>query len=229
VETNATGRDNRMAIDKARDRARDRNPVEARSSTRSTSSLPTRERQRLETRRQILEVALEEIAEVGLAKARIEHIAQRAGVTRPTIYAHFPTKEDFLRALQANTERAAQSMLEALTGEAGGAELMHRVVDTIFDLVESSSPNLRRETFALLIREPHDTDWPENDFYQALANHFEQAQRDGSIRADLPSMELASIAMTALFGFIAVETQAFDTRRAAAHQMLDQLLAPEQR
>ena len=45
--------------------------------------LPTRERQRRDTRSLILQVALEEISEVGLAKSLIENVAREA-VARPT-------------------------------------------------------------------------------------------------------------------------------------------------
>ena len=67
------------------------------------SPLPTRERQRQDTRNLIFEVALAEVAERGLGRARIGDIARKAGVTRPTIYAHFPRKEDFLRVRKGRT------------------------------------------------------------------------------------------------------------------------------
>ena len=95
-----------------------------------SAPLPTRERQRLETRDVILRAALEEIAARGLAGATIEAIARRAGVTRPTIYAHFPRKQDFLRELQSRTERVALRALRRKLAEAGSAsDLVHRLAD----------------------------------------------------------------------------------------------------
>jgi AcrR family transcriptional regulator len=47
--------------------------------------------------RQILEAALEVFAERGLAAARLEDIAKRAGLSKGTIYLYFPNKEELFR------------------------------------------------------------------------------------------------------------------------------------
>ncbi len=46
------------------------------------------------TKRRILEAALAEFAEKGLAGARVDEIADRAGVNKRMIYAYFGSKED---------------------------------------------------------------------------------------------------------------------------------------
>lgn len=186
--------------------------------------LPTRERQRRDTRNLILQVALEEIAEVGLAKARIEHIARKAGVTRPTIYAHFPRKEDFLLALQARTEGVTRRALEERLGDTSGVDLTHRLADVVFDLLESGDPMLRREAFALIIREPQEIDWMGNVLFGFLAERLAEAQERGELKSDLPAAELTRTVVTALFGFLIVENEPVRARRRAAHRMLDLLI-----
>lgn len=58
----------------------------------------------------ILEAALELFIERGIEGVSFEEIARRAGVTRPTIYRRWPTKEQVLaRAIEAARERAAPS------------------------------------------------------------------------------------------------------------------------
>ena len=47
--------------------------------------------------RQILEAALAVFAERGLAAARLEDIARRAGLSKGTIYLYFPNKEELFR------------------------------------------------------------------------------------------------------------------------------------
>lgn len=108
----------------------------------SSTPLPTRERQRLETRSLILRVALDEIAAKGLAGATIEAIARKAGVTRPTSYAHFPRKEDFLLAFQARTEHAVLQALQRKRVDASiGADLVQRLADAIFGfLIAENEP-----------------------------------------------------------------------------------------
>lgn len=187
--------------------------------------LPTRERQRQETRSLILQVALAEIAAEGLAGTRIEHVARKAGVSRPTIYAHFPRKEDFLFALQSRTEEVALAALRSRLGDAAtGAELLHRLVDAIFDLVEDGHPVLRRESFALIVREPRDMNWAGNALSGFLTKRLGEAQARGEIAGKPSAADLTRILMTAIFGFLVAESEPLATRRSDAHQMLDLLI-----
>lgn len=186
--------------------------------------LPTRERQRQDTRNLILEAALAEVAERGLGRARIGEIARMAGVTRPTIYAHFPRKEDFLEALQARTEeRALVALRRQLEHEEGGSGLLHRLTNAIFDLVEDTQPVLRREVFAFMVREPQGTEWVGKALFQYLTECFEGARERGEISAELPAIEFTRIVMTALFGFLVVESASSEERRRNAHRMIDLL------
>jgi AcrR family transcriptional regulator len=51
-----------------------------------------------ETRRRIVDAAVELHTTVGPARTSVAAIAERAGVTRPTVYAHFPDAEALFRA-----------------------------------------------------------------------------------------------------------------------------------
>ena len=55
------------------------------------------ERQR-ETRRRIVEAAIELHTTVGPSRTTVSAIAERAGVTRPTVYAHFPDDRSLFEA-----------------------------------------------------------------------------------------------------------------------------------
>ena len=55
------------------------------------------ERQR-ETRRRIVEAAVDLHATVGPSRTTVPAIAEKAGVTRPTVYAHFPDGRSLLEA-----------------------------------------------------------------------------------------------------------------------------------
>lgn len=52
----------------------------------------------LERRRTIVEAGLSCFSQFGFAKTSFADIAQRAGVSRPTVYQHFPNKEAILEA-----------------------------------------------------------------------------------------------------------------------------------
>ncbi len=186
--------------------------------------VPIRERQRQQTRDAILEVALAEIAEFGLSGVRIEHIARKSGVTRPTVYAHFPTREDFLRELQARTESTALLALRKHLEPNTGTALAHTLVDALFDILSDTNRNLRRESFALMLREPRPERWMGNDLFTDLTERIRAAQQQGEVSQRTSPDELTRIVMTALFGFIVIEGNDPETRRQDAHTMLDLLI-----
>ncbi|HEV2018319.1 MAG TPA: TetR/AcrR family transcriptional regulator [Gemmatimonadaceae bacterium] len=56
---------------------------------------------------QIIKAALEVFGECGLANARLQDIAERAGVSKGTIYLYFPNKEELFREMIRQTAIAA--------------------------------------------------------------------------------------------------------------------------
>lgn len=72
-----------------------------------------REQQRSVTRERIFDAAIAEFRRVGFERARVAEIARTADVSRPSIYAHFPSLDHVLfelgwrLALQIASSRAA--------------------------------------------------------------------------------------------------------------------------
>ncbi|MFT5695237.1 MAG: AcrR family transcriptional regulator [Myxococcota bacterium] len=192
---------------------------------RPTRPVPTRERQRQQTRALILDAALAEIADVGLSGLRIEHVARKSGVTRPTVYAHFPTREDFLRELQVRTEGSALHALQKRLESTIGGAVFHALVDALFDILPDTNRNLRRESFALMLREPRPERWMGNELFAYLAARVVEAQDQGLIANKTNADELTRIVMTALFGFFVIEGDDSQTRRVDAHKLLDLLIS----
>jgi AcrR family transcriptional regulator len=62
---------------------------------------------------QIIEAALEVFGEYGLARTRLQDIANRAGVSKGTIYLYFPNKEELFREMIRQTAVAAIETGEA--------------------------------------------------------------------------------------------------------------------
>ena len=69
---------------------------------------PYRKRKRAaseeETRRRITEAAVELHGSVGPANTKVTELAERAGVSRMTVYNHFPTELDLFRACSSHWE-----------------------------------------------------------------------------------------------------------------------------
>src|SRR5271169_5981229 len=75
--------------------------------------------------RQILEAAFRTFSDCGLANARLEEIAKRAGVSKATIYLYFPNKEELFREVVRHTVGDAIDETErTLKGETATEDLL---------------------------------------------------------------------------------------------------------
>jgi TetR/AcrR family transcriptional regulator, mexCD-oprJ operon repressor len=115
------------------------------------------------------------------APATIAAVASEAGVSRVTVYAHFPTREQLLEAL---VQRATAS-LEAAQPDAGSAvaalermvagsleELGHHVA-----IAQAAAQELSPDT----LRRAHETS------LAAMRRLVERGRRTGEFRTDLPA------------------------------------------
>jgi AcrR family transcriptional regulator len=66
---------------------------------------------------QIIRAALEVFGEFGLANARLQDIAAKAGISKGTIYLYFPNKEELFREMIRQTAIAAISRAEEVLAE----------------------------------------------------------------------------------------------------------------
>jgi AcrR family transcriptional regulator len=71
-----------------------------------TYELKQRAERQQETRRRIVEAAIELHTMLGPARTTVTAIAERAGVTRPTVYAHFPDDRSLLAACSGHVREA---------------------------------------------------------------------------------------------------------------------------
>ena len=97
--------------------------------------LSLRERNRLRTRRELLDAALEVFAESGYGSATVENIAARAGASKVTLYSYFPQgREELFRELY---EEINDEVIEKVMAVyAGDGEFTSRVVAVTESLLE---------------------------------------------------------------------------------------------
>jgi AcrR family transcriptional regulator len=100
--------------------------------------------------RQILAAALEIFGERGLAAARLEDIAKRAGLSKGTIYLYFPNKEELFREVVRNTVVA---QIEA--GERAVAETNMSATDALTNFMRGYWTFIRSPEFAPVFRLIH--------------------------------------------------------------------------
>jgi AcrR family transcriptional regulator len=140
-------------------------------------------------RERILEIARGQFAERGL-DAQIDEIAREAGVGVGTVYRHFPTKEDLVRALQAARFEwlavLARECLQAGDAWEGFSDFMYRSAelqagDRALSEIMAARPEGMAEEAA------------GSGLIEAVEALVERAQLSGDLRADVVSHDVPMI------------------------------------
>jgi AcrR family transcriptional regulator len=90
--------------------------------------------------RQILAAALEVFGEHGLANARLEDIAKRAGLSKGTIYLYFPNKEELFREMvrQLIVTQLEEGERQFGSGAGNATEALTRFSRTYWQFIRSA-------------------------------------------------------------------------------------------
>ncbi|MGF1661799.1 MAG: TetR/AcrR family transcriptional regulator [Kineosporiaceae bacterium] len=162
-----------------------------------------------DTRRRLLDAAVEVVARVGYARATTRAIAEAAGVAEGTIYRHFPHKQHLFRAAVMERNRPVLEWMSGLPGRAGSATVEATLTETArvlgrlrrelipLELAAFSDPSLRDVVAAAMDPPPGA---PLVGPPQLLADYLSAEQRLGRVRADLDPRRTALTLLTMLFG-----------------------------
>lgn len=100
---------------------------------------------------QILDAALQEFSQAGYAGARMDDIAERAGLSKGGLYAHFTSKEAVFEALLARHLNPARLDVEAVVD--GAASTRHLAERIVIHLYASLGDPAVAATLRLLLAE----------------------------------------------------------------------------
>jgi len=180
------------------------------------------------TRTRIAEAALEELREVGVDAASVSRIAERAGVSRPSFYFHFPTKEHVLLELQMSLEaplaaqlRRSGPLREALElFVAGVLEAEQRVGD----------PGLFADMLRIHTQRGEDLlDGDRHLVFGALVDCFVRGAACGELRSGLEPEPAAGLCLACVFGYLMLNRDSPDQRRSELDTLVSLYLeAPSQ-
>ena len=171
----------------------------------------TRRRRKAERPQEILEAAFLEFSRNGYAKTTLDQIAERAGVTKGTIYVYFESKEhlfiSMVRELMKATLDTVQKLFERHDGST--ADLLRAQFSFIYQhLVEDRR---RREVVRMLISEasrfPELADRYHQDIHRPCLDMLQKAIQRGMDRGeirrsavtDCPLVIIAPIALVDLW------------------------------
>ena len=140
------------------------------------------------TTERILSAAEETFADAGFAAARLEDIAEAAGLRRPSLLYHYPSKDALYAAAVARSfERLRRVLGGAIAGEGTFEERLDRLSGTYVAFLVENAGIAR-----LVVRElmnPSEAGRPllEEEFARTLdlAESFLRVAGEGSLRRDL--------------------------------------------
>jgi AcrR family transcriptional regulator len=99
-----------------------------------------------ERRAQLLDAALEVFTQAGYHSAPMDEIADRAGVSKPVLYQHFPSKLDlYLAVLDLHIEALLFQINRAVAAKSDNQERVRAATQAYFDFI-----NHEGEAFRLL-------------------------------------------------------------------------------
>ncbi len=159
-----------------------------------------REQQRSATRERIFEAAVAEFRRVGFERASISEIARTAAVSRPSIYAHFPTLDHVLFELGW---RLALQIVRRLEPETTLAGVLDRLADALIEAESSVGDALLfRELVSIFSRRSAVPDFDVTGIpvLVELMKRFEDARASGELRAGMPPEQAARLCLSGVLG-----------------------------
>jgi AcrR family transcriptional regulator len=184
----------------------------------------TRRRRKAERPQEILQAAFVEFSRNGYAMTTLDRVAERAGVTKGTIYVYFENKEHlFISMVREVTKTALDTVHEMLeTHEGTTADLLRAQFSFIYQhIVEDRR---RREVLRMLIAEaprfPELADRYHQEILRPCLDMLRQAIRRGMDRGefresaivDLPQIVIAPIALVDIWMMMFDDRQPLDMK-----------------
>jgi TetR/AcrR family transcriptional regulator, fatty acid metabolism regulator protein len=106
----------------------------------TTKSVRTENRSFTETARraQIVDCAIDTIAEMGFAKASVEQFARRAGISKGVITYHFPNKEEIVDAIIEKVVAAGRAyMVPRIMAERSAAGRLRAYIESNLEFMDA--------------------------------------------------------------------------------------------
>lgn len=114
------------------------------------------------------------------ADAGMEAVATAAGVTRQTVYAHFPSRDAVLDAVVDELTRETMAAIDALDLDHGPA------LDTLLDLIDLGWRSFEKHPLLLHLPQSVGQDERHDPIVERFERLIRRGQRTGEITRDLP-------------------------------------------
>lgn len=164
---------------------------------------------------EVLQATSEVLSEGGAAGFRLKHLANQLGVTAPSIYRFFPTKEELIRTAVVASHESLMAQYVSRINLLAAPQTSNELFATLKTFVTEFSPELRQTNQIIRVRsmsaalhEPQlaarhaDSVQRLND---AIESYIRRSQESGVVRSDIPALTVAQV-VHALVGSGALTT-----------------------
>ncbi|MGV9352168.1 TetR family transcriptional regulator [Streptomyces misionensis] len=200
--------------------------------TKETAAPARRPRNSAATKELLLDAATTEFADYGLAGARIDRIAERAGANKRLLYVYFGDKDQLFDAVLERQIGKLARETPLVEGD------LVAYAAARFDFMLAHPETARLAAWIRFERRDH-YGQKEVDSYRAKVDSIAAAQRDGRIRDDAPAIDLFAMvlrlteswldappALTATTGTDPLSAQRLAEHRAALLEAVRRITAP---
>jgi AcrR family transcriptional regulator len=184
----------------------------------------TRRRRKAERPQEILEAAFTEFSRNGYATTTLDQIAERAGVTKGTIYVYFESKEQLFISMVREFTKGATEIVHGMfeTHEGSTADLLRAQFSFIYQHIVQDKR--RREVVRMLIAEaarfPELADRYHEEILRPCLDMLKQAIQRGVDRGEIrkssiidsPQVVIAPIALVDLWMMMFDDRQPLDLK-----------------
>lgn len=171
------------------------------------------------TRARIFEAAIEEFRRVGFEAACVATVARAAGVSRPSFYFHFPTKDHILLELQWRMDTEISAAVAAIKDN---SEALHSFVERLVTVEdELGNSELFRDVLQMWARPPAHLDLAVQHIavVAEVARRFIDHERSGAHLAAPPERS-ALLFLSAVFGYLLGHGESRQQRAEDLHALV---------
>ncbi len=154
---------------------------------------PLRERNKQRNFQRIIDAAFELFQTVGYHQTTMDAIAEKAEVSRATLFNYFPTKQALLMPLahQLYRERVQPEVLAYLETQPTTLQALHHLFLSIHQHILTFPDLYRALQGEFFHHEPEDTQDAGTGFLETLLATLQYGESRGEVRTDIPREKIA--------------------------------------
>jgi AcrR family transcriptional regulator len=163
-----------------------------------------KERKQQSQRETILDAAGDLLTERGYASVKLEEIADRACLSKPTLYLHFKSKEDIIIHLTLRNFRQAQQIIDGLDKAQPAVDQLTEfykwAIEHRFATDRQLNTNLTQNIFPIAY-ENADLLNAESQIVLSIERIVDRCKAEGSVRSDIDTTFIVQLLVSVFYNY----------------------------